>query len=76
MTEAEAGKLERLCNGFSALTDENKLAALAVSKALLTFRRPGAVPEDKGLCKGCGPCLIPQTGKADLALYDRSGGLN
>ncbi|GHU52552.1 hypothetical protein FACS189496_2860 [Bacilli bacterium] len=48
MIEAEAGKLERLCNGFSALTDENKLAALAVSKALLTFRRSGAAPEDKG----------------------------
>ena len=48
MTEAEARKLERLCKGFSALTDENKEAALAVSKALLTFRRPGMAPEDRG----------------------------
>jgi hypothetical protein len=46
MTESEASMLERLCDDFSALSDENKLIALTVSKTLLTVQQSVA-PENE-----------------------------
>ena len=48
MTEVEARRLERLCDCFSALTDVNKEAALAVSRILLTAQEPLELPVDEG----------------------------
>jgi hypothetical protein len=40
MLEAEMRKLEHLCAGFSALTEENKVFALDISQQLLVLQGP------------------------------------
>jgi hypothetical protein len=45
MLEVEMRKLEHLCRGFSALTEENKVFALDVSQKLLVLQGP--VPQSQ-----------------------------
>jgi hypothetical protein len=48
MTSVELKKLERLCNEFSALTNEHKQQTLNVARSLLSVQIPAALHRTQG----------------------------